>query len=154
MKKILISSLFLLFTLLSYADEARFETLDGKVLSYKQITSSPRTILFVWTTWCPYCRQEIERLSKRDLLSKGFEIYYINVGEKKKKVEKFSEARKIKDHIKNRIIIDEGGFFADKFSVIGIPTYIFLEDGNPPYKTYSLDENLLKAISNKQSNGL
>ncbi|MDD3297173.1 MAG: TlpA disulfide reductase family protein [Candidatus Omnitrophica bacterium] len=154
MKKILTSCLFLFFVLTSYAGERRFTTLDGKSLSYEKIVSAPRTILFIWTTWCPYCRQEIERLSQGRLSLEGFEIYYINVGEKKAKVEKFSEMRKINGYIKSKIVVDEEGFFADKFSVVGIPTYIFLEDGKNPSKTYFLDEDLLKAISNKQQNGL
>src|SRR5689334_6744928 len=60
------------------------ETIKGKVV-----------LLEFWTTWCPYCKQEeqiVEQLN-RELESKGLLVLAVDVGESKKTVQKYLQAR-------------------------------------------------------------
>ena len=108
--------------------------------------SSPKAILFVWTTWCSYCREEIQRLTKKCTFLDDINFFYVNVGEKTSKVQAFSKKVGFLSCIKSKIILDEEGFFAKKFSVYALPTFVFLKNGKAVHKSYFMDDELLKSI--------
>ncbi|MBN3039614.1 MAG: TlpA family protein disulfide reductase [Candidatus Omnitrophica bacterium] len=110
------------------AEDYKLKNINGQEVSYKDIIASPKTILFIWTTWCPYCRTEINNINEKYDFLKDVNIYYINTGERATTVKRFLKKYNLKEEILAKIIIDPAAAIADKFYVTGIPTYIFLKD--------------------------
>ncbi len=117
---------FLILTITVGATE-EFFTLSKATISSQQINSIEKAILFFWTTWCPYCRIQIEtfRDLQYQLTTEGVKSFFVNLGESKEKVRRFKERLKIK----SPVILDKKGLLAYKYRIVGIPTYIFLKKG-------------------------
>lgn len=82
-------------------------------------------LLFFWTTWCPYCRDEIKMLDGMapQMQKDGIEVFAVNVGESDSKVFSFVG----KNMLTLRILLDRDGKAADNYDVIGVPTFIILD---------------------------
>ena len=128
------------------AGEEKFFSLTGEEFSYRQLVRAPKTIFLAWTVWCPYCRRELERIAQECSFFDGIEVYFINIGEKKSTVDKFAGQRGFEDCIRQRIILDTNSAIANRFKVIGIPTYIFFKDGQFLQKSYFLDQELIEEV--------
>ena len=117
-------SLILGFGETALAAEITLKDLDGQTVSLSSYNGKP-VILFFWTTWCPYCRQELKKLNQQysQIAKEGIIVLGVNVNEPDYKVQKF-----FKDYQLNfKILLDKGGLLADKYNLIGVPTYIFLD---------------------------
>jgi thiol-disulfide isomerase/thioredoxin len=123
-----------------------FYNLKDEKISYDEIIAYPNTILFLWTSWCPYCRKELLRLNRNCAYYKDVEFLYINLGENKTKVEKVISRLKLKKCISTKILLDKEGALGRKFSIIGVPAFIFLKKGIPIYKSYFINEELIKVV--------
>jgi len=150
MKRIILTLMFFCFLAPSFAVERTFATLDEKKISYEKLISQKNTILFIWATWCPSCRRELEKLSKERIFFEGIDVWYVDVGEKVSAVKRYANAKKLNDSIKNRIILDKNGYIAQKFSVTAIPTYIFFKDGQQVSKSYFLNDQVLEKVFGKE----
>ncbi len=150
MKKIILLLLLLCFCAPAFADGEVFYTLDDKPIPYAEMTSYPKTILFVWTTWCPSCRRQLERLSLEQVFFDDINIWYISAGENKSTVTRFVNSRKLNNRIKERIVLDKNILIAQKFSISGIPTFIFLKDSKPVYKSYFLNSAILEKVFSEE----
>lgn len=98
--------------------------LGGQAVNLSSYQGKP-VILFFWTSWCPYCRQEIKVLNQRyaQMKKEGLVVFGINVGESGYKVQRF-----FKDYVLHfGILLDRDGAVADNYDVIGVPTYVFLD---------------------------
>ncbi|MDD5729716.1 MAG: TlpA disulfide reductase family protein [Candidatus Omnitrophica bacterium] len=95
---------------------------DNKV-SLSDFQNKP-VLLFFWTTWCPYCRQEMSVLNEKaaQLAKDGVSILPTNVGENAAKVRNFVNSRKIN----LRVYLDEDTVAAKSFDVLGVPTYVLI----------------------------
>jgi len=118
--------IFLLFAFFrtAFAEEIELKDLKGNPVNIFEYYGKS-TILFFWTTWCPYCRTEIRQLDKiyDQAKSEGISIIGINIGESNQKVVKF-----FKNYaLKLKILLDNEGLLADRYNVIGVPTYVFLD---------------------------
>jgi len=129
-------------------NEYTFNSLQGESYSYQELTNnSPMVILFLWTTWCPTCRSDL--IKNNECLSKANDnltIYYVNLGESKKTVEKLVKRTRLEDCVKDNIILDKKGALADKFNIMFVPTYIFLKNGKFLYKSNYLNESLINKV--------
>jgi len=102
-------------------------------------------ILFFWTSWCPYCRKEINALNKRysQLAADGVELLAVNVGETPDKVDRI---------IKNSsflftVLLDKNTDVAQEYNIMGIPTYVFIDrKGGIIFKGNSFVEEKYKEI--------
>ncbi len=150
MKKIiLLLSLFCLsFSCL--AAEKKFSTLEGETISYEKIIAQPKSILFIWATWCPSCRRELTKLFQKRIFFEGVDVWYVNTGESKSIVDEFVKVKKITDSVKKKIICDKKSRIANKFSVAAIPTYLFFKDSELVFKSYFLNDNVLKKAFGSQ----
>ena len=127
--KVGIFFLIVFFLVIGFANSAFcsdlvLNDLKSKPVNLSNLAGKP-AILFFWTTWCPYCRKEIKVLNQMysQLAKDGVVIFGINIGETSYKVKRF-----FRDYALNlRILLDEDGKAADKYDVIGVPTYIFLD---------------------------
>jgi len=132
-----------------FAKDPAFRTLDGQTIKYTELIAAPKTILFVWTTWCPYCRQELRRLTEEDIPFGDVMIYFVNAGERPAVVSRFADSQKIRSQFRKRVILDTQDFIVDKFDVSAIPAYIFIKDQKLVYRSFYFDQDLLRSVFKK-----
>ncbi|MDD5130908.1 MAG: TlpA disulfide reductase family protein [Candidatus Omnitrophica bacterium] len=136
---IMVISLVLGFGKVALAGEIVLSDLGGQAVNLSNYKGKP-VILFFWTTWCPYCRQEIKNLNQQySAMSKeGIVVFGVNVSESAAKVERF-----FKDYQLNlKILLDKDGLLADKYELMGVPTYIFLDKtGEMILQTHTLPDD-------------
>ena len=123
-----------------------FYTLMGNEVSLDAIESSPKAVVFLWTTWCPHCRKELSRLNQSDISYKDVSFYYVDIGESKSTVEGYAKSFNLKQSIKEKILLDRAGLLAAKYSVVGIPTFIFLKKGKLVYKSSYISKGILEEV--------
>ncbi len=148
MRKLIFLIVFL--TLLAGFDVNRYKffKLNDTPVTYKQVLyGHDKTILFLWTTWCHFCRDELKRLSEScPAFLKQEKLYYVNVGEKKEAVERLMEVLRIDDCIKDETILDQQAILARKFHIVGVPTFLFLKKGKLVYKSWYLNKALIERV--------
>ncbi|MDD5506159.1 MAG: TlpA disulfide reductase family protein, partial [Candidatus Omnitrophica bacterium] len=97
--------------------------LESRRVDLSGLTGRP-SILFFWTTWCPYCRSELRALNKMypQMEKEGITVFAVNVGEENYKVKRF-----LKDYALDvRVLLDEEGLAAKNYKLRGVPTYVFI----------------------------
>lgn len=146
MKKLVVLISLFLISFTAHTEAIDLSTLNGEKITYEKLVSNAKTVLFVWTTWCPSCIKEIKRLSKECVSIKDIDMKYLNVGQSASKVKKFVVSNKIKDCISNKILLDTQSIIAQLYGISGVPTYIFLKDGKPIYKSYFFTEKLAEMV--------
>jgi peroxiredoxin len=103
-----------------------FQALDlnGKIFSSQDFKGKP-VILFFWTTWCPYCRRELNTLEEiyPQLKKEGIVVLAINTGESNYRVSSFLKNRKVSF----TVVLDKDNSVAESFSIWGIPTYVLID---------------------------
>jgi len=123
-----------------------FPKLNGDNISYDEITNSyDHTVIFIWTSYCPYCREQLKDLNNYKPDS-GVVFYYVNVGDPKSIVDKVSDMLNLKEDIRDNILLDEKGIIVNAFGIIGVPTYVFLDKGKVIYESHFIDNGLLKEV--------
>jgi peroxiredoxin len=105
-------------------------------------------LLLFWTTWCPFCRQELRVLNGMysALAADGVEVLSVNVGETPTTVENF-----VQDYsLAYRVLLDRDNRVAGLYGLIGVPTYILVnKEGEVVFK-----DNYLPATEYKDLLGL
>ena len=150
MKRIILIFLFFCFLTPSFAAERIFPTLDRESMSYEKLISQKNTIFFIWVTWCPSCRRELEKLSRERIFFEGIDVWYVDTGEKASVVTRYANAKKLSDSIRERIILDKESYIVQKFSVTAVPTYIFFKDGQLVLKSYFLNDAVIEKVFGKE----
>ncbi len=117
-------SLALGLTNMGLAQDIILDELNAKPVNLSGYKGKP-AILFFWTTWCPYCRQEIKTLNQMapQLKKEGIAVFAVNVGELDYTVRRFIN----KNMIMLRVLLDKNSAAAYNYDVIGVPTYILLD---------------------------
>ena len=132
-------SLVLGFGKAALAADMILNDLAGKPVNLSNYKGKP-VILFFWTTWCPYCRQELNKLNLQQakISREGILILGVNVNEPKYKVQRF-----FKGYTLNfQMLLDSSGALADKYNLIGVPTFVFLDKtGKEISQTHNLPAN-------------
>lgn len=129
-------------------DAADFKLLDltGRELSFSASSGRP-ALLFFWATWCPFCLKELPDLQKQyqGLKKAGVEVFAIDVGEPKERVEKFLGK---KNNLEFPVLLDSDSRVASRYNLVGIPTFILIDaQGKIKVRGHSLPrdyEQLLK----------
>ena len=126
MRKIIILT-FMLIMVLPAVFVQGYDLLGAGNIYLEDLELQDRAVLLFWTTWCPYCRTSVKEFSDicGQLTAKGYSTYFVNVGEKKPRVSSFAE----RAGISCPILFDYEGELADRYKILGIPTYIFLDSG-------------------------
>lgn len=108
-------------------DESAFDfvllDLENKGVSFSALRGKP-VILFFWTTWCPYCRNELKELNdkQKELSRTNTQVLAINIEESIDKVQKFINNRTFS----YKVLLDKDAAIASRYSVLGVPTYIYI----------------------------
>lgn len=98
--------------------------LNGKAVNISAPCGKP-TILFFWTTWCPYCQKEIKGLNEMypQMQKEGIAVFAVNIGEPASTVQKFF----ISHALSFGVLLDKDGAAANKYNILGVPTYVFID---------------------------
>jgi len=97
--------------------------LNNNKVSLSDFKDKP-VMLFFWTTWCPYCRNELSLLNKKysSLQEEDIEVLPIDIGETSSKVASFVKKYKLS----YPVFLDKDTKVADAYKLLGVPTYIFI----------------------------
>ncbi|MHB8154692.1 MAG: TlpA family protein disulfide reductase [Candidatus Omnitrophota bacterium] len=121
------------------ADDIILNDLGGRAVQLSSYKGKPVIMLF-WTTWCPYCREELKNLNQQYLQieQQGIVVFGVNVNEPDYKVQRF-----FKNYQLNfRILLDKAGLLSDKYGLMGVPTYVLLDKtGEVISQSHSLPDN-------------
>jgi peroxiredoxin len=123
----------------SLAGDIILNDLEGQAVNLSNLKGKP-VILFFWTTWCPFCRQELRSLNQQysQIAKEGITILGVNVNEPTYKVERFFKGYPLNF----RMLLDKTGKLADQYDLMGVPTYVFLDKtGRMVLQAHSLPEN-------------
>jgi len=111
---------------LKTAADFKLPDLNDKEFTLSEYKDKKGVLLFFWTTWCPFCREELKKLQTEHagLEKNSIQLLTINEGEPKYKVESFLKSR----NINLTVLLDEEGSAADAYSIFGVPTYVLINE--------------------------
>jgi thiol-disulfide isomerase/thioredoxin len=134
MRKLLAVLLLILVSLISVAaDNERAPRFQAKTTSgekYSNDSIKGKVVLLqFWTTWCPYCRNEqkiVDQL-QQEFADRGLIVLAVDVGEGKKKVQKYLE----ENPRQCRIVLTEDTNLAAMYAANNYPIYVVIDrEGN------------------------
>lgn len=105
----------------------QFELQDihkGKV-SLSSFKDTQPVLLFFWTTWCPFCRKELNIVNEKyqELVADGVEVLAIDVGEPGYKVENYLK----KSPVNFKVLLDADTTVSNSYDVLGVPTFVLVD---------------------------
>lgn len=104
-----------------------------------KIVGEKLVLLTFWTTWCPYCLNEIPSLNSlyEKYSQKGLEIIAVNIKEPLNIVKKYVE----KNKIKYNVVLDTTGEVASYYKIKGVPTNFVIDlKGNIIFAAHTLPQ--------------
>lgn len=126
------------------AQDFTLSNLTGQEISLTQLKGKP-VILFFWTTWCPFCREEMSMLQNeyKNITAGGITLLAIDIGEPQEKVQKFLKNR----NIKFNILLDINSKVAYSYNLIGVPTFVLIDaQGKIRFQGNSFPDNYLSIL--------
>lgn len=107
----------------SNAPDFSLKDIQGNTFKLSSYRGKP-VLIFFGTTWCPSCRGELATYKEiyQTYTRRGMEVAYVNIMEPRGKVSKFAKA----NALPFKVILDEKGEVAEKYSVIGVPTLVLI----------------------------
>ena len=122
-------------------------SLDGEEICLKDYQGKKIVHLLFWSTWCPPCLLEMDKLKKlyQDIGDKPYEILAINVclNESIKRIKKIQKQYQIKC----KILLDKKGKMSKGFGVISIPYHIIInKEGVIKYRFSGLPKETTKYL--------
>lgn len=118
--------------------------LENKLVSLSDFKGRS-VLLFFWTTWCPFCRKDLQVLNDMyaELAKEGLEVLAINVGERVYKVANF-----VKNYnLTYEVLLDEDMAVTENYEILGVPTYIIVDrQGYLRFKGYSFPKERYKDL--------
>jgi peroxiredoxin len=102
------------------------KTLNGGESSLTELRQGQRALVFFWATWCPHCREALNKLTanRDEIDGKGIKVILVDVGESPQAVAGYLE----KNKIDRDVMLDEKTEVATLFGIIGVPTFYFLNE--------------------------
>lgn len=146
MKKILLALTFIMLIMpFARADEYYYD-LNDKKFTYEQLISNPKTILFVWATWCPTCCEKVKEFAAEKKMRSDVKIVFLEVGDGR------SEVLNTLKHL-GVPAATQALFYRDPFQAIAgrfffnvVPTVMFLQDGKVTKTAHSLTSSLVDQV--------
>lgn len=126
------------------AQDFTLSNLTGQEISLTQLKGKP-VILFFWTTWCPFCREEMSRLQNeyKNITAGGITLLAIDVGEPGEKVERFFRGR----NAGFSVLLDINSKVAYSYNLIGVPTFVLIDaQGKIRFQGNSFPDNYLSIL--------
>ena len=106
------------------APDFTLKTLKGANSNMTKFRNGQTAIVFFWATWCPHCRAQLKELNLQGqaIEKKGIKVILVDIGEAKEQVQAYAD----KNKIMFAIFLDEDNAVADKYGIIGVPTFFFV----------------------------
>lgn len=106
------------------AQDFSLSSVKGQTVEFKGLDGQD-TILFFFTTWCPYCRDKFPFLAQKlkTYQEQGVRLLAIDVGESQAKVASFLEGKEVLFDV----LLDRNSAVARSFGVVGVPTFILID---------------------------
>ncbi len=106
------------------APDFSLQDMNNVTVTLSDYKNKQPVLLFFWTTWCPYCREQIKALSKLypELTKDGIEVLALNLRESHQRVERFMKSYAIP----YRVLLDKEAEASYSYGVVGIPTYFLV----------------------------
>jgi thiol-disulfide isomerase/thioredoxin len=103
--------------------------LDGPDLRPADLAQGT-TVLVVWASWSPRCRDIVERVNALDRRwSSKARIVAVAFNEDRAEVERFLAGRRLGA----RVVLDADGAFAKKHAITWLPGLVVVKDGDAAY---------------------
>ncbi|MBU0503828.1 MAG: TlpA family protein disulfide reductase [Candidatus Omnitrophica bacterium] len=126
------SLMFAVFSTQAFTEEAKpapdftLPDLNNKPFTLSSYKGKQSVIMLFWTTWCPFCREELKVINRmsEELKNEKVEVLAINIGEPLAKVSKFIEPY----NLTFPVLLDQAGSVARSYGVFGVPTYVIVND--------------------------
>lgn len=103
----------------------KLQDTQGESVVLNAYLGKQKVFLFFWTTWCPFCRDALQKIAALapDLKKNGWEILAVDVQE---------SAAKVKNFLKSwqpgfKVLLDDNGAVARAYEVMGVPTYLLID---------------------------
>lgn len=129
------------------AQDFKLMDLENNEVSFSDFKDRA-VILFFWTTWCPFCRKELNALSEKygGFQKDAVDLLPINVGESLSKVKRFIANKQLPF----RILLDEESAVADSYDILGVPTYIYIsKNGSVSSKGHSFSQGEYQKLTSQ-----
>ena len=129
------------------APDFKLLNLSGQQISLSGFRGKP-VILFIWTTWCPFCRAELVDLQGRykGMKQEGIELLAVDTGETKEKVEKFLANK----NMEFPVLLDSASGVANAYNIIGVPTLVLIDSqGKIRFQGNELPGNYIQILTRK-----
>jgi peroxiredoxin len=107
------------------APDFTLRDLNQNTFTLSNYKNEQSVLLFFWTTWCPFCREELKFLKSAypELTKEGLVLVAINAGESAAKVNNFAKSY----NFPFRILLDTDISVAGAFGIFGVPTYVLAD---------------------------
>jgi len=108
------------------APEFKLDTVKGRNESLTAFRDGKPAVIFFWATWCPHCREQLRGLNKEVEVfkEKEIKIALVDLGETAKQVQSYID----KNKIDMDVFLDKDSAIAEKYGVVGVPTFIFVDE--------------------------
>lgn len=153
MKKILL--LLMIFAALAapfaHASEYYYD-LNDKKFTYDQLVAKPKTILLIWTTWCPICRKTIKRFTGTKNLRDDINIVFLDSGERRPEVLASIKQLQVPEAMYSLFYRDPFQEIMNHFYVAAVPTVIFFQDGKIVKTAHTLTSGIIEQVYPPEKN--
>jgi len=122
--------------------------LNDRVVSLSDYKGKKAVMLFFWTTWCPYCREELNVLNQEyaSLAKESIELLTINVEEPKYKVEKYVR----RYNLGLEVLLDSDSLVTRDYGLMGVPAYFVInKSGEIVSAGNHFPKNAIKELAGK-----
>jgi thiol-disulfide isomerase/thioredoxin len=104
------------------APDFRAASLEGDTLQLASFRGQVVIIDF-WASWCPPCREQLERLAGLEKDVPGLVVLAVNVDTRRDKVERYVR----RAQMPRRVLLDPSGVIASHYGVQGMPWTVLLD---------------------------
>ena len=107
------------------APDFTLKTLSGKEMNLTKFREGNAAIIFFWATWCPHCREQFVELNIQvaEIEKKGIKLILVDLDEDVRLVQSYVQ----KHNIKQDVVLDTDFAVAEKYSIVGVPTFYFID---------------------------
>ena len=108
------------------AQNFTLETIYNGVKTLEDARAGRKAIVFFWATWCPYCREALQRLnsSVESLKRRGYSIVLVNVGEDPSQVKAYLQFHTI--FLDSFLDVDNS--LQQAYAIVGVPTFYYVDE--------------------------
>lgn len=107
------------------APDFKLQDLYQDVFKLSDYKDKQPVLLFFWTTWCPFCQNELRVLNGMyaGLVKDGVGVLSVNFGELPDAVQSFTNSY----HLSYRVLLDRDTSAGRSFGILGVPTYVLID---------------------------